>query len=250
MEPSLNETAYAHICRLLMENRISPNKRISEQTLAKKLGISRTPVREAIRRLREEGVLQQIPSSGTYLRAPDSEGIQEIYEIREALECFLVRKAVPLMTNRDFKQIRHHCVEMKKAVDQMLAVGEPFLHGDPLSRFLKADWAFHRLLVEPSGNRQALKVLDEIQLRGCVFGIRSHRRNREHLDRVLYLHRQIARAVSKGNSGSAAHWLRTHIRESRRDALTAFRDGETLSSGAVEPQSIYTTIIGASGGGV
>lgn len=242
MKKPLNETAYAHICQLLIDNQLSPNKRISEQYIAKTLGISRTPVREAIRRLREEGVLQQIPSSGTYLRTPDTESIQEIYEIREALECFLIKKSVPLMTNRDFKQIRQHYLEMKKAVSEMQSKGQPFLTGDPLTRFLKADWAFHRLLVEPSGNQQALKVLDEIQLRGCVFGVRSHRRNSEHLTRVLHLHRQIARAVSKGNPGAAAHWLRTHIRESRRDALAAVRGGEKLS--VLEPPSIYTTVVG------
>ena len=243
MATSLNDTAYAHICRLLMENRIHPNQRLSEQHIAKELGISRTPVREAIRRLRGEGILQQIPSSGTYLLPTNGDNVQEIYEIREALECFLVKKAVPLMTNRDFKQIRERYVEMKKAVDEMQASEAPFLTGEPLSRFLKSDWAFHRLLVEPADNHQALKVLDDIQLRGCVFGVHSHRRNIEHLSRVLYLHRHVAKAVSRGSAISAAHWLRMHIRESRRDALAAIRENEISSGKSTEQQSAYNVIM-------
>lgn len=243
MSQSLNDVAYSHICKLLVEDRLLPNQRLSEQVLAKELGISRTPVREAIRRLRSEGILQQIPSSGTYIMQPGYDDILELYEVREALECFLVKKAVPLMTHADFKLIRKEYEIMKKSVEQMKKDGSPYLSGELLSRFLKADWAFHRHLIESADNRHALKILDDTQLKGCVYGIRSHRRNEEHLDRVLYLHRRITVAVTQGNENSAAHWLRMHIRESRRDALDAVRKDNRQASKSSDTTSAYSVLI-------
>ena len=223
MSQSLNDIAYTYICKLLVEDRILPNQRLSEQYLAKELGISRTPVREAINRLCGEGILHQVPSSGTYIMEPSIDDVLELYEIREALECYLVKKAVPMMTHADFKLIRKEYETMKDAVEQMKKAGDIYLSGDILGQFLKADWAFHRHLIESADNRHALKILDDTQLKGCVYGIRSHRRNEEHLNRVLRLHRRIAIAVTQGNENSAAHWLRMHIRESRRDAIDAIK---------------------------
>lgn len=240
MSSSLNDIAYAHICKLLVEDKILPDHRLSEQNIAKELGISRTPVREAIRRLCGEGVLRQVPSSGTYLTRPSIDDIQEIYEVRETLECHLVKKAVPFMTHRDYKLIRGNYLEMQKAVKQMKESGAPFLVGEPLARFLKADWSFHRHLLESAGNQYALKLLDDAQLKGCVFGVRSHRRNVEHLDRVLYLHQKIGRAVTKGDAVAAANWLRTHIRESRRDSLNALRETEVRLGQASRSISAYS----------
>lgn len=239
--PSLNDLAYTHICRLLVEDRILPNQRLSEQNLAKEIGMSRTPVREAIRRLQSEGILYQRPSSGTYVVSPSPDDVQELYEIREALECYLARKAIPQMNHLDYMTIRRTYEEMKGATDEMQASGAPYLIGEPLSRFLKADWSFHRQLIEAAGNRHALKILDDTQLKGCVYGIRSHRRNMEHLSRVLYVHKQIAVAAKKNKVNAAVHWLRTHIRESCRDAMAAIH--ATTSLAGEKPATVFSVIM-------
>lgn len=71
---------------------------MSEASIAREIGVSRTPVREAIRRLQNEGVLYQIPSSGTFVAEPDRSQVIEAYEIRQTLECFAVGKATRRMT--------------------------------------------------------------------------------------------------------------------------------------------------------
>lgn len=241
---SLNNLAYAHICRMLVEDRLSPDQRLSEQVLAKEIGISRTPVREAIRRLQNEGILYQKPSSGTYVVSPSPDDIQKLYEVREALECFLAQKAVPLMNRLDYQRIREQYKEMRTAVNEMRTAGAPFLSGEPLGRFLKADWAFHRYLLEPSDNQYALKILDDAQLKACVYGTRSHRRTEEHLARVLYTHKRILGAAIKGNASATAYWLRTHIRESRRDAIAALRDISAVTREAFSaPGSVYSAVV-------
>jgi DNA-binding GntR family transcriptional regulator len=242
MSTSLNDLAYAHICRLLVEDKIFPDQRLSEQLLAQELGISRTPVREAIRRLRSEGILHQVPSSGTYLVSPSYGGIQEIYDIREAIECYLVKKAIPRMSQRDYRRIHGKYLEMENAVEQMKTNGDPYLTGKPLTQFLQADWSFHRYLLEAADNQYALKILDDAQFKGCIFGIRSHRRNLEHLTRVLTVHRRIARLASKGNAVAAVHWLRFHIRESRREALAAIRETANQTGKSIESASAYAAL--------
>ncbi len=223
MNRQLNDLAYTHISRLLVEGRILPNQRLSEQYLAAEIGVSRTPVREAIRRLSKEGILRQIPSSGTYLILPGEHDIEEIYDIRESLECYLVKKAVPRMSEADYTRIRKKFAIMKKSVEQMNQADDPYLTGLPLRRFLKADGAFHRHLLEAADNRSALRILDDANMRSCVFGIRSHRRDSTHLTRVMYVHQRIAQSAIKGDVAATVHWLRIHIQESRRGALAAVR---------------------------
>ena len=220
----LNDLAYTHISRLLVAGRIRPDQRLSETHLAREIGVSRTPVREAIRRLSKEGILRQVPSSGTYLILPGEHDIEEIYDIRESLECYLVKKAVPSMSELDYKRIRKKFSIMKQAVEQMKQSGVPYLAGLPLRRFLRADGEFHRHLLEAADNRSALRILDDANMRSCVFGIRSHRRDSEHLTRVMSVHQRLMHSAIKGNVAATVHWLRIHIQESRHGALAAIRN--------------------------
>ncbi len=89
---NLSGLAYKHISDELANGKLTPGQKISEPVLAKKLGISRTPVREAIQRLQNEGLLQQVPSSGTYVAQTNRAPLIETYEIRLALETMAVRK--------------------------------------------------------------------------------------------------------------------------------------------------------------
>ena len=90
MAETLSDKAYRSITKKLLSAELVPGQKISEQQLASECGISRTPVREAIRRLTEEGVLYQIPSSGTYVSRVDRHHLTDAYEVRMALECFAV----------------------------------------------------------------------------------------------------------------------------------------------------------------
>ncbi len=222
MSTPLSQLAYEHIQQKLLDESLQAGTRISETKLAQELGISRTPVREAIRRLQSEGLLYQVPSSGTFLAQPDRSQLIEAYEVREALECMAVVKATRRMTPKERAELKTLCDKMHDAVVTMRDTKAEVLDGEPLRQFLTADLAFHLLLLRAAGNQLAMKIVADSHVRNRVFGYRSHRRGLHHVAWVWLVHARIARAVLRRDAQAARHWMRRHIRTSLRDALAAF----------------------------
>jgi len=223
---TLSNQAYEHIQRWLVDQRWGIDKRISEQLLAKELGISRTPVREAIRRLVSEGLLYQLPSSGTYVSKPDRKQIIEIYEIRVALEGYAAAKSAEVMKPADIIKLHNYTKEMITEIKEFRAAGEKFMQGEKNQRFLIADMAFHRLILQSADNRLAQKIVTEGHLRSRVFGLWSHERDLHHLAWVWLAHARIAHAIQNRNPADAKRWMEKHIRNSLKDTLTAYAHQE------------------------
>lgn len=219
---SLSQMAYDHIRQKLLGGDLSTAKRISEAGIAKEMGISRTPVREAIRQLQNQGILYQVPSSGTFVAQPDRLSLIEAYELREALECFAVGKAVRRMSPDERVELARLCDRMRAAVTSMRDSGKQVLDGEDLQEFLEADLSFHLLLLRAAGNRRILQIFRESHIRNRVFGYRSHRRDLHHVAWVWLAHARIALAVRRRDARAAQQGMRRHIRCSLREALIAF----------------------------
>lgn len=219
---SFSQLAYETIRQRLLASEFRPDERISEKALASQLGMSRTPVREAIRRLQNEGLLYQVPRSGTFVVQPDRKQLIETYEVRMALECMSVRKAAKGMSQEDCQKLQLLCNEMLAAIKIMRDSSETVLIGDPLQRYLRADLAFHMLLLEAGGNTEAKKIVADGRVRDAVYGARTHHRTLHHVAWVWLFHARVLRAVRRRDANAAQYWLRRHIRSSLRDALAAF----------------------------
>lgn len=204
-----------------MSNKIAVGERLSEAKLAGELGVSRTPVREAIRQLCSDGVLYQVPSSGTFVAMPGRTELIEAYEVRESLECSMLRKAVKKILPRHRVELWQYLRQMRAAARAMRDAGDEFLTGAPLRRFLEADMAAHALILRVAGNEMAMRIVGDAHLRNRIFGNNSHRRDLAHVSRVLLLHARLTRAICKGNGKLALKWMKTHIRESRHEAVAA-----------------------------
>jgi len=219
---ALNDIAYRLITKKLMASELVAGQKISEQQIASECGISRTPVREAIRRLTEEGVLYQIPSSGTYVARLDRRQLIDSYEVRMAIECFALGHAIKNLTKETRLELRRYCDEMHKIIMTLRSKNQPILEGAPLVAFLTADLSFHLLLLRTAGNRLALKIVTNAYQRNQFFGHHSHRRDLHHLAWVWRHHAKIERALRRGDAERAAFWLHAHIARSLADALAAF----------------------------
>ncbi len=222
MAETLSDKAYRSITKKLLSAELVPGQKISEQQLASECGISRTPVREAIRRLTEEGVLYQIPSSGTYVSRVDRHHLTDAYEVRMALECFAVEQSVRNLTKETRQELRRLCDEMHTIAVAMRKRRLKVLDGQPLVAFLSADLSFHLLLLKAAGNRLALKIVSGAYQRNQFFGHHSHRRDLHHLSWVWMHHAKIERAVRRGDPKGAKRWLKAHISRSLSDALAAY----------------------------
>lgn len=230
MTEALCNKAYTLITKMLMSSELIPGQKLSEQRIATACGISRTPVREAIRRLTEEGLLYQKPSSGTYVATLDRHHLTDAYEVRMALECFAVERAVRNLTRSTRLELRRLCEHMHDIIVGLRAKREAVLDGKPLVDFLSSDLSFHLLLLKAAGNRLALKIVTGAYQRNQFFGHHSHRRDLHHLAWVWLHHAKIERAIRRGDAHAAKRWLKAHIARSLADALAAYDEAAARAS--------------------
>ena len=222
MTNTLSLTAYRHIQRKLLRARLQSGAKISEHSLARELGISRTPVREALRRLEAEGMLCRVASSGTFVAEPDRAHLIEAYEVRMALETFAVKRAALRMLPRQIHELQKFCDEMLAAIHSFRRSRAATMEGVALRRYLLADLAFHLLLLRAAGNRYALKIYSDVHIRSAIFGYRSHQRDLHHLAHVWLHHARVARAVRLRHAAAAQRLLEKHMQSSLDAALAAF----------------------------
>ncbi|EAQ78504.1 GntR family transcriptional regulator [Blastopirellula marina] len=227
---SLSAVAYQRILQCMLDHSLSGDRRISESELARKLGISRTPIREAICRLESEGLLYQVVGSGTYIARPDRKKLLDAFDVREALECQAVVKATKRMSVRERTELKLQCDNMHAAISALRDSGEKVMTGDALKQFLVSDLKFHLLLLRAANNQFAMKIVTDSRIRDYVFGDSTHERTLRHLAWVWLLHARVSREVQRKNARKAQYWMRRHIRQSRNDALVALQKSRTAGS--------------------
>lgn len=216
---SLNEKAYAFIVDKLSSGELKPGQKLSEPSLAKACGVSRTPMREAVRRLVEEGVLYQIIKSGTYVTGFAAKDVSDAYEIRCVIETAMLAQAVVKLGKKEFAALQSCCDRMHAAIRAMRKAKMDIMTGKPESEFLEADIQFHLTLLRASGNSLAEKIIVNAYRRNQFFGTHSHQRTLEHVALAWKFHCEILKACRKNDPALAAKWLKDHIARSERDAL-------------------------------
>ncbi|QDT63881.1 GntR family transcriptional regulator [Calycomorphotria hydatis] len=222
MPDSFSNRAYEYIQGKVLRNELLPDTRLSENKIAKELGISRTPVREAIGLLANEGVLYQLPSRGTFVARPSRQQLVDTFEVRLAMECFAATKAAGQMKQTQIQELTQQWRQMITAAHDFRLTGERVMSGTPLKLFLEADMRFHNLILEATGNRLILKIVADAHVRSRVFGFSFCERDLSHIAKVCLCHGRICRAIRRRDGQSAAKFMELHIRESFQDALNNY----------------------------
>ncbi len=146
MVSNLSENAYQSIRLSILRGDYAPGAPLREVQLAKELGVSRGPVREAFARLEDEGLVEQIPNRGAYARVPSAEEFEDLSDIRIALEQVALTKACGRITRVQLAKMRELLVEMCRATK---AVGRAKDEGErerEYTRWAIADVGFHQVI--------------------------------------------------------------------------------------------------------
>lgn len=153
-KPSFVQRAYDGIRKLIIEEEIRPGELLSENQLAEYLQMSRTPVREAIRRLQAEGLLESRKGVGTFLRPLTQKDVKNIYEVREAMELIACETAIYQITDEEIEEVRNN---LKALIERHEA-------GEEIDRmeFSKLDGQFHDLIIGKSNNGYIKILMDQI----------------------------------------------------------------------------------------
>ena len=208
--PSLVDEAYRALKEAVRENVLPPGYQGSEQEIASKLGMSRTPVHEAIIRLQEEGLVRVMTRRGVLICPVSPEDMREIYDIIIALEA----TAAALLAGRQEDDRSAGVVELTQVNEAMRKA----LEHDDLAAWAAADDLFHRILIERSGNRRLARIAGTIM-------DQSHRarmltlRMRPKPLRSVEQHRAILDAIARGDAAQARRHARDHRTRARDELL-------------------------------
>ena len=204
---NLKEAVYRRLKGSFVRGEIPPGSKLPEIQMAKKLGVSRTPLREAMNRLEQDGFVEIIPRRGAFVKKHSLQEILESLELREVLEGLAVRLAA-----------RHAEPEM---IREMKACFRGFTHRNverSLPAYAQQNIRFHHLIIQASQNRKLLAVIrnlfdhmDMVRLYTIVLPGRA----KKSLDE----HGAIIKRIEEGRGDLAEKELRAHIRDLRRAVL-------------------------------
>ncbi|GAA4458737.1 GntR family transcriptional regulator [Phytohabitans houttuyneae] len=204
---SLVELAVARLRREILSGRTDPGERLVEEQLTRRLGISRAPLREALRRLAEQGLVEHVPRRGVRVATLSDRDVQELYEVRDVLERHAIATALPLARDSDL-------VGLRAALDQM---SEATRAGDRL-QIAEAHRRFHVAVVGLAGNSQLTAIYESILVKLQLYMARNLSREAEVAQPVdgVHRHERLLTAAAVGDpeamlAALASHGARTYL---------------------------------------
>ena len=148
----LSDRVYETLCDWIGQGVLRPGQRLRDEKLATSLGVSRTPVREAMNRLQDDGLIITAAGQWTRVAEINAEDVRHLFSIRQALECLALSLASPMLTDADIAAMRR----LNGKVDQALAREDPARAG-------AADKALHAVYIERCGNPELIQLLQKLE---------------------------------------------------------------------------------------
>lgn len=211
---TVNERVYDRLCELLAQGRWSTGERIDERTLAKQLGVSRTPLREALGRLASEGVIIHRSYQGNFVRTFTRQQVRDLFEVRKSLECLAARLACAQINDHEVAQLRATVEECHRHLDE-----------GNLSRFEAGDRLFHSQIVAIGRNDAlafSLRVLSlHIQLVRHLANTEPDLREETRVHRIA-----VVEAMEDRDADRAAASLERHIADVQNSVLRQLQPKE------------------------
>jgi len=196
---TLNWHVYSDIVRLISTGHYPPGTRLDEQQIAEELGVSRTPLREAISKLVKDGLVEHRPYKGNFVRQFTAREVFDLYEVRKGLESMAVRLAIPHLTDESISELRTILGEIETA-----------LIASDLEAYGFADKRFHEAIAQLSGNQTLIDLL--AHLSGQVQLIRTMANQDPSVVEITAMERpEIVDAMAAGDVARAMALMEEHI---------------------------------------
>ena len=210
----LRDVVFNTLRKAILKGELKPGERLMEIALAERLGVSRTPVREAMRKLELEGLVVMIPRRGAQVANITEKDLNDVLEVRIALENLSIENACARMTEEQL-------AELKKAGRYF----EETIKEGNLVKLAEADVAFHEVIYKASDNRRLNQVLNN--LREQIYRYRVEYLKEEETRNVLVKeHEEIYEAIKNRDVKKAQEIIFRHI-ENQREAIIRSIRAET-----------------------
>lgn len=208
----LRDVVFNTLRQAILKGELKPGERLMEMALAERLGVSRTPIREAMRKLELEGLVVMIPRRGAQVANITEKDLNDVLEVRIALENMAIEKACKRMTEEQVGKLWMAAREFEQNMED-----------GNLVKLAEADVKFHEIIYQASGNERLIQVLNN--LREQIYRYRVEYLKEEETRQVLVQeHEELYQAIRERNVERAQRISFAHIENQRKAIVRSLQE--------------------------
>ena len=207
----LRDVVFNTLRHAILKGELEPGERLMEIALAQKLGVSRTPIREAIRKLELEGLVVMVPRKGAEVADITEKDLRDVLEVRTALEELSIELAIRNMDDEQFDN-------MKKTNEAFARNSE----GDDLIKIAESDVAFHELIYMATGNKRLIQIINNLREQMYRYRLEYIKDKTTH-ERLVQEHNRIIDAMQLGNVKEAKTAIKLHVENPEENILKSIK---------------------------
>lgn len=207
----LRDVVFNTLRRAILTGELKPGERLMEIHLANRLGVSRTPIREAIHKLELEGLVTMIPRRGAEVAQITEKSMNDVLEVRRALDALCAELACDRITEDGQDSLRHACDNFEAAVKT----------GDA-QKIAQADVALHDIIVCATGNQRLIQLVNNLSEQMYRYRFEYIKDSSQH-ENLIAEHRIIYQSIVEKDKETAAEAARTHIDNQKKAIIRRIR---------------------------
>lgn len=195
----LRDVVFNTLRQAIIKGELEPGERLMEIQLAERLGVSRTPIREAIRKLELEGLVVMIPRKGAEVAEITEKDLKDVLEVRCALEGLAVELACKYITEDGLNDLRKNLDEFKEAIK-----------GDDVTHLAEKDVAFHDIIFASTKNERLIQLLNNLREQMYRYRV-EYLKDPETHEQLVREHEEIIKNLAERKCEEAKGHITTHI---------------------------------------
>lgn len=207
----LRDVVFNTLRQAILTGELKPGERLMEIHLANKLGVSRTPIREAIRKLELEGLVTMIPRRGAEVAQITEKSMTDVLEVRRAVDALCVELACERITQEELEALQRACENFAEAVSS----GE-------VKRITEADVEFHDIIVNATGNRRLVQLVNTLSEQMYRYRFEYIKDVSQHQS-LVEEHRAIYESILKKDKQGASEAAKLHIDNQEKTIIRQIR---------------------------
>lgn len=207
----LRDVVFNTLRKAILTGELKPGERLMEIHLANRLGVSRTPIREAIRKLELEGLVIMIPRRGAEVAQITEKSLKDVLEVRRALDAPCAELACDRISDEEKERLRQAC----NAFDHATVTGDA-------TTIAAADVAFHDIIVQATGNARLIQLINNLSEQMYRYRFEYIKDESGH-DNLVNEHRMIYESIIEQDKARAAEAARLHIDNQEKSVIRQIR---------------------------
>ena len=196
----LRDVVFNTLRQAILTGELKPGERLMEIHLANKLGVSRTPIREAIRKLELEGLVTMIPRRGAEVAQITEKSMNDVLEVRRAMDALCVELACDRITPEELQDLKKACDTFEAAVKT-----------DDIKQIAQADVALHDIIVQATGNQRLIQLVNNLSEQMYRYRV-EYLKDENNYPTLMKEHKDIVEGLVRKNKMQVTETMHQHVK--------------------------------------